>query len=75
MEVGDRELFDSIAEGYGVKDLAPSSRPARRWRLDQTVSTVRACVIITARDQVQPGEYAPSREQTAGPHWRVSLVG
>ena len=39
-EASDRELFDTIAERYGAKDLAPSSRPARRWRLEQTIFAV-----------------------------------
>lgn len=39
-EASDREHFDSIAEQYGAKDLAPSCRPARQQRLDQTIAAV-----------------------------------
>jgi SAM-dependent methyltransferase len=39
-EASDRELFDTIAEHYGAKDCAPSSRPARRRRIEQTLTTV-----------------------------------
>lgn len=37
---GDRELFDSIAARYAAKDLTPSSRHARRLRLERTLSVV-----------------------------------
>jgi len=33
-------LFDTIAEHYGAKDLAPSSKPARRRRFEQSISAV-----------------------------------
>ena len=36
----DREHFDRIAAGYARKDDAPSSRPARRQRLLQTLRVV-----------------------------------
>ncbi len=39
-EASDRKLFDTIAERYGAKDLAPSSQPARRRRLEQSISVV-----------------------------------
>lgn len=39
-EASDRKLFDTIAERYGAKDLAPSSQPARRRRLEQSISAV-----------------------------------
>jgi SAM-dependent methyltransferase len=39
-EMNDREHFDTIAERYSAKDIAPSSRPARRRRVEQTISTV-----------------------------------
>ena len=37
-EASDRTLFDTIAARYGEKDLAPSSQPARRRRLEQSIS-------------------------------------
>jgi SAM-dependent methyltransferase len=39
-EASDRKLFDTIAERYGAKDLAPSSQPARRRRLEQSIPVV-----------------------------------
>jgi SAM-dependent methyltransferase len=39
-EASDRKLFDTIAERYGAKDLAPSSQPSRRRRLEQSISAV-----------------------------------
>lgn len=39
-EASDRELFDAIADRYSAKDLAPSSRPARRCRLERTIEGV-----------------------------------
>ena len=41
-EAADREHFNSIADGYAAKDLAPSSRIARRHRLDRTLAAVPA---------------------------------
>jgi len=37
----DRELFDSIAARHAAKDLTPSSRRARRLRLERTLSVVQ----------------------------------
>ena len=39
-EARDRRHFDSIASGLAAKDLAPSSRPARRRRVEQTIAAV-----------------------------------
>jgi SAM-dependent methyltransferase len=39
-EAYDREHFDSIAERYCAKDIALSSRVARRRRLEQTIAAV-----------------------------------
>jgi SAM-dependent methyltransferase len=39
-EARDREHFDSIANRFAAKDLAPSSRPARRRRVEQTIAAV-----------------------------------
>jgi SAM-dependent methyltransferase len=39
-EISDREHFDSIAERYGAKDVAASSRPARRRRVERTIAAV-----------------------------------
>jgi 2-polyprenyl-3-methyl-5-hydroxy-6-metoxy-1,4-benzoquinol methylase len=39
-EAADRAHFDSIAERYSAKDEAPSSRPARRRRVERTVATL-----------------------------------
>lgn len=42
----DRALFDSIAHQYMQKDLAPSSRIARRQRL---IQTLKPCAALLAR--------------------------
>jgi 2-polyprenyl-3-methyl-5-hydroxy-6-metoxy-1,4-benzoquinol methylase len=39
-EERDRHHFDSIANRLAAKDLAPSSRPARRRRVEQTIAAV-----------------------------------
>jgi SAM-dependent methyltransferase len=39
-EAHDREHFDTIAERFSAKDIAPSSRPARRRRVEQTITAV-----------------------------------
>lgn len=39
-EACDRQHFDSIANRFAAKDLAPSSRPARRRRVERTIATV-----------------------------------
>lgn len=45
----DRQLFESISENYIKKDLAPSSRIARQFRLRQALavaSVPKTCVIL-----------------------------
>jgi 2-polyprenyl-3-methyl-5-hydroxy-6-metoxy-1,4-benzoquinol methylase len=39
-EIADREHFETIADRYARKDIAPSSRPARRHRVERTVAAV-----------------------------------
>jgi 2-polyprenyl-3-methyl-5-hydroxy-6-metoxy-1,4-benzoquinol methylase len=39
-EQADRALFDRIASNYARKDVAPSSRVARKYRLTSTLDTV-----------------------------------
>jgi SAM-dependent methyltransferase len=39
-EAADRAHFDAIAERYGGKDEAPSSKPARRRRVERTMAAV-----------------------------------
>jgi len=39
-EAFDREHFDSVAHSFAAKDVAPSSRPARRLRVEQTIAAV-----------------------------------
>lgn len=39
-EAFDREHFDSVADSFAAKDAAPSSRPARRLRVEQSIAVV-----------------------------------